>query len=556
MFHPLRQPDGYVLTRRPTPTTAARKNRRDNGGGSFGVDLNRNYGHQWGFDDIGSSPDPESEVYRGPAGFSEPETQTVRDFCKAHQFKLALNYHTWGNLLIHPWGWADAAPPDSVKFRRLARWLTAENRFNSGLATQTVGYQVNGSSDDWQYGGPGILALTPEVGRVDGFWPPDAEIDALSKSTMWMNLTLARFALDAAQYEDRSPAWLPNVLGGKLDFDLHFMGLDPKVFTVSIAPVSPNVLSTGGAQNFSLGANEKVSGSFSYQLSQNVQPGDKLKFAVTVTNGGLFTHHFLLEKTYGGKKSTPLDDALDNTGNFDNAGTWGLNYLDFHSPPTSMGDSPDDVYPEFWYNFMSTSTPVHIPSDAVEARLRFWAKWDIAARYEFAEIYANGIPLCGRYTNFGTEWQSLGQPIYDGFQPDWVEESMDLSEHLGEDVIFSFLMNSGGGGLDGFNFDDLRVEILQKNNAVGTVDLDGQLSNTWAQPNPARLSTTLFWNGPAGDKLLIFNQLGQLYKTVELPASASNNFHLDLTGWPSGVYFWKTTDGATASEAQRLVVGR
>ena len=36
-----------------------RKNRRDNGvTGCMGVDPNRNYAYMWGFNDIGSSPDP------------------------------------------------------------------------------------------------------------------------------------------------------------------------------------------------------------------------------------------------------------------------------------------------------------------------------------------------------------------------------------------------------------------------------------------------------------------------------------------------------------------
>ena len=249
-FVPCVNPDGYVFNEMTNPDGGGfwRKNRRNNGGGAFGVDLNRNYGYQWGFDDIGSLPDSTSDIYRGPAGFSEPETQTVRDFCKSHDFKLALNYHTWGNLMIHPWGWADMASPDSVKFRRLARWLTAENRFNAGLATQTVGYQVNGTSDDWQYGEEGIFALTPEVGRINGFWPPDAEIDELSKSTLWTNLSLARFALNAAVYEDKSDSYLPNVLGGNLDFDLHFLGLEPTDFTVSIEPVAGKIANATGSK--------------------------------------------------------------------------------------------------------------------------------------------------------------------------------------------------------------------------------------------------------------------------------------------------------------------
>ncbi|MCJ7682131.1 MAG: hypothetical protein MUP70_15495, partial [Candidatus Aminicenantes bacterium] len=41
-----------------------RKNRRNNGAGSFGVDPNRNYGYMWGYDELGSSSDPDAEVYR------------------------------------------------------------------------------------------------------------------------------------------------------------------------------------------------------------------------------------------------------------------------------------------------------------------------------------------------------------------------------------------------------------------------------------------------------------------------------------------------------------
>ena len=70
---PVVNPDGYVYNE-TDPSGMWRKNRRDNGGGEFGVDLNRNYGFMWGYDDIGSSPDPWDETYRGTGPFSEPET--------------------------------------------------------------------------------------------------------------------------------------------------------------------------------------------------------------------------------------------------------------------------------------------------------------------------------------------------------------------------------------------------------------------------------------------------------------------------------------------------
>ena len=73
-FVPCVNPDGYVYNETTDPFGGGmwRKNRRDNGDGSFGVDLNRNYGLAWGIDDDGSSPDPFSDVYRGPSAFSEP----------------------------------------------------------------------------------------------------------------------------------------------------------------------------------------------------------------------------------------------------------------------------------------------------------------------------------------------------------------------------------------------------------------------------------------------------------------------------------------------------
>ena len=55
-----------------------RKNRRANADGTYGVDINRNYGYAWGFDEIGSSGQPGSDVYRGTAPFSEPETAAIR----------------------------------------------------------------------------------------------------------------------------------------------------------------------------------------------------------------------------------------------------------------------------------------------------------------------------------------------------------------------------------------------------------------------------------------------------------------------------------------------
>ncbi|MFW9888808.1 MAG: M14 family zinc carboxypeptidase [Candidatus Thorarchaeota archaeon] len=65
------------------------------------VDLNRNYPKGWGTDDE-SSPDPLSEVFRGPSAFSEPETQAFRDFALQHSFTMAYSLHSGINATYFP----------------------------------------------------------------------------------------------------------------------------------------------------------------------------------------------------------------------------------------------------------------------------------------------------------------------------------------------------------------------------------------------------------------------------------------------------------------------
>lgn len=73
-----------------------------------GVDLNRNYGLKFGLDEIGSSSNPCDEQYRGKSAFSEPEVKALDTYLKAHRdIKVAINLHSWGNLLIVPYNYDD-----------------------------------------------------------------------------------------------------------------------------------------------------------------------------------------------------------------------------------------------------------------------------------------------------------------------------------------------------------------------------------------------------------------------------------------------------------------
>jgi len=163
-----------------------RKNRRDNGNGTWGVDLNRNYGHKWGFDNIGSSPYPGDWTYRGTGQFSEPETRVIRDFALAHpDLKVSISFHTYGESILWPYGYtyedvpADMDPLDHATFVQLGQAMADLNGYVAKQAYDL--YPTNGDSDDWLYGERGIFAFTFELypsSPYPGFYPPDSIIPA------------------------------------------------------------------------------------------------------------------------------------------------------------------------------------------------------------------------------------------------------------------------------------------------------------------------------------------------------------------------------------------
>ncbi len=177
-------PDGseYDITRWGAAPPYWRKNRRDNGDGTWGVDLNRNFGYGWGRE--GSSGITASEIYRGPAPFSEPENVALRDFVLARpHIRLIISLHTYGEYVLFPYGYTyedlppDMRPEDRAIFLALAEAITDLNGYRAMQASDL--YLVSGSHDDWFYGALGIYAMTWELysrSAVPGFYPPDSAI--------------------------------------------------------------------------------------------------------------------------------------------------------------------------------------------------------------------------------------------------------------------------------------------------------------------------------------------------------------------------------------------
>lgn len=182
-----------------------RKNRRNLGHGLFGVDLNRNYDYQWGLDNIGSSPDPSSNVYRGPSPFSEPESKAIQKFMELHpHLKALVSYHSYSQVILYPWGYtAEPSPLDDL-LQFLASTMSQKMKavFGTDYTYGQSGasfYLTNGDTTDWALGVFGIPAFTIELPPIDrfrgGFFTSEADIQKIFEENLPAALFLIEWAL-------------------------------------------------------------------------------------------------------------------------------------------------------------------------------------------------------------------------------------------------------------------------------------------------------------------------------------------------------------------------
>ncbi|GJM36538.1 MAG: hypothetical protein DHS20C18_55390 [Saprospiraceae bacterium] len=571
-FIPCVNPDGYIFNQTTDPQGGGlwRKNRRLNSDGSYGVDLNRNYGHEWGYDNIGSSVNPQSAVYRGSGPFSEPETKAVRDFCQAHEFEIALNYHTYGNLLIYPWGYSDTPTAEADVFQGMANAMIVDNNFVAGTGTQTVGYVTNGDADDWMYGAESIYAMTPEVGRggdLGGFWPITEDIENNCKGTMLMNLTAANLVHNYGLLQEKNPAVLANTTG-QFVYQLERIGLKAGSLNVSLTPISSNIIYAGPSQNYNLNQNEQIENSIDYTLAADIQDGEEVTFLLSIDNG-IYLRSDTIRKLYD--TQTPIFYDPVATANDDlwqtEISTWGTTDMDYYSPSLSYTDSPFGPYQTNAYNFLTLSEPIEL-GDFQRVLLNFWAKWEIEAGFDYAQVFISvndgeNIPLCGKYSVTGNEFQDEGNPVYDGKKSDWVAEEIDLSDLVqpGDFFRLSFLMAADGGvEQDGFYFDDLTVRIFQE--LPNSTDEENGRNTILSQnnPNPARTYTNITVNTQGLDfqqgNLVITNALGQPIYRTSIGAGTLQNLNIPTVNWPSGFYFYQLQIDDMVLPTRKMMVGR
>lgn len=570
-FVPFVNPDGYLYNESTDPNGGGmwRKNRRNHGNGDFGVDNNRNYdftdganGPVWGT--TGISFNTNSETYCGTGSFSEPENQAMKWFVEQHDFKLALNNHSYSDLLLYPFGFDVNRPtPDDATYVAISDFMVSQNTMVNQLAADL--YPASGDSDDWMYGETAnhnkIFAFTPEIGTgSQGFWPSVGDIDPLCQSMMFLNLTTAHLAGNYAKATDLQSFTLQNT-SGYLKYKLQRIGMDNAGnFTVSILPVSANLISVGSPKSHTAMSLLQIdTDSISYSLNPSIINGDLITYVISVDNG-IYTINDTITKTYGTQQDIFVDNGNNTTGWLVSQ-SWGTTTSTYYSASSSITDSPTGNYSNNINKTIKLISPVSL-LNTVAATLSFWAKWNIEDNWDFVQVEvsidngANWIPQCGLYTQPGTTDQDFNKPLYDGVQSSWVKEQIDLSDYLNQNILVRFqIVSDGGVTADGFYFDDFTISVLYGSTFINELSNKGAFLGQNI-PNPTNDITTINYilpNNITNADLTITNELGQVLLKKNI-LGTQQSVKIPTNKLASGIYYYYISIGEFQSETKKMII--
>jgi hypothetical protein len=543
-FVPCINPDGYMLNETQNPTGGGmwRKNTWINNQGQLtGVDLNRNYGYAWGYDESGSSSSEESQVFRGQSAFSEPETKAIKALCETFGFTVALNYHSFGNIMIHPWGFNNTLSQEDNIFKNFGNSMTQYNNFSLGTVAQTLGYFANGNSDDWMYGeaiskNP-VYAYTPEVGY--SFWPSPVDINTINKSSLWTNLNAALVTGNFYTADIINESKFVFGSQSAIDVKITKSGLKNGSSKISLQTDTDGVTIKNPEETVTLTINEEKTIPFEFDIDNSKNYPDGINFMLIVDKDG-YSDTFSFKRIWvKGTQSMYFFDRIDNDQNWIRSG-FEVITDDFYSTPSCFKESANLSTPVQYESFVQIKKPFDL-SDTKLALLRFYALWDIEKQYDYAvvEISEDSInfsPLCGLYTVPGSDNQLKNEPLYDGLQSEWVREEMDLTPYIGQKKIwirFRMFTDEFVSG-EGFWVDDIEIiKISETSQTQEILPLREELF-----PSLSDGSQPLIIKGK-NDHQTIYCQFINVYGEIVMDIQTRDHV-IDIQKYdlPSGLYYY------------------
>lgn len=564
---PVINPDGYAFNQANAPGGGGmwRKNRQVNRDGSFGVDLNRNYGSQefWNAPNGGSSTSPRSDTYRGIGPFSEPETQAIRDFCQRRNFRTAINYHTFSNLLIYPYSYVNTETPDSTYFRALTAEITKDNLYSAGRDLQTVGYAVRGASDDWMYAGMSgkkIMAYTPEVGTVDdGFWPPANRIIpqcAENLSTNRMTAWSAAVNLRPVQYYVVEN---PQTGFTRLVVEVQNIGIQDASAPagLTLRPLSAGItVLRSDRQIRALRSTELVREVFDCTFDASIQNGSIIPVEILITQENTPRRDTLQAQVQQFTRRT-LFAATPDTAQWQ-LGRWGV-VRDELTGRTALTDSPGRNYPNSSRNYLQLSSPLSLRSIRA-ATLEFQTRWSIESNGDLGVVQVsadNGATWRPLRTSLMKPSTTFGGFGYDGNFPQWIRQECSLRDFLGQDILLRFgLLSDGDAQFDGIYISDVAVRlyrdsIIQRSSSLLTAPR--LAPNTVRGGNEVRIEFPL--SNEVQADVAIYNVLGQVvFSGTALPIASDGTLVFRPTTFAGGVYFVEIRTGTGSIRLPLMVL--
>jgi carboxypeptidase T len=502
-----------------------RKNARDNNSSgvfesaSDGVDLNRNYGYMWGYDNSGSSPTTTSDLYRGPSAFSEPETQAVRDFCILHGFRVAQNFHTYHEATLYGYAYNNTQTPDNAFFVRMCDEMVRDNHYVYGSVVEVL-YAVNGDANDWMYGEqvakPKAIAVTTEAGgENDGFWPSASRILPIAhqnyRSCIVQALAAGVFVHEDATALVSSDGWLHPHGDAQVALTLRNDGLDATSGNVTVTATTdaPGITITDPTSTFapiasSGTATPAADDRIGIRAASSVTAGTIVPLYLEIRDAGAYVFRDTTRVTVGQPTTIFSDNASGGLTGWTSVGGWGIQTVGGNP---LFSDSPAGNYVNNANARLTLNTPLDL-SGGLKAYLTFTTQWVMEIGFDFGrvEVSTNGgttwTAVAGRMTRPGRGTtgypggtQTLGAPGYDAAKRFMTPEVVDLSAYVGlSNVRLRFRLTADtGGNYDGWLIDDIKVQVYRTD--ITDVAADGHrgpaVTLAAASQNPFRNVTRL-----------------------------------------------------------------
>ncbi len=626
-FIPLVNPDGYKVVYDETDLWW-RKNIHDNnengqfdtsnnyGLGEDGIDINRNYGWNWGY--FSATDNFFGVTYHGTEAFSEIESRIVKNLIDSHHFVAGIGYHTYGGLVLYPWGGQSYLyAPDYEAMSSLADNMAATidktdgsgNTYTSGSGWQL--YPASGGLDDYAYGQDGIFSYTIEMAETFIPEPTGVEqtkINNLQAALMMMkrvqSSTLTGLVTNAENHPLDAIVYVEGIdntgvprLAYQADslYGRYYRMLNPGFYETTFYKTGfiPSTSYVGISENSQTLLNVVMVSAQSSSLSGNVykengDPIDNCRIVIkhnidneilTDANG-----HFLIETLFSGKYPIEiskqgvvfingyieLQEGMNTTtyvisnseyqDNFESGnlnwirnGSWGLTGSESFSGGHCLTDSPEATYMSYENSYCRYPVSITL-SNCQNASVSFMAKYNIGLNDEFAafEISTDNI-----------NWEAL--EVFNGIQNDWVEKRYNLNHLIGHPLYLRFIMETSYSSIgEGIFIDDFRLDIndtYQANHEeVINIPVNKLISN---YPNPFNPETNIkFEISKAQDvEIDIYNIKGQRVKTLKQNFANAGTHVINWKGQDnqghsvsSGVYFYKMKNSQNQTIKKMILI--